>query len=53
MHFLGFFLIDETARWRLVRDRPTEIDFDLDDLVFVHRDDLGIAEPVPMRARVG
>jgi hypothetical protein len=43
MHFLGFFLIDETARWRLVRDRPTEIDFDLDDLVFVHRDDLGSA----------
>ena len=49
MHFLGFFLIDETAHWRVVRDRPTEIDFDLDDLVFVHRDDLGIAEPVPMR----
>jgi hypothetical protein len=43
MHLFGFFLIDETARWRLVRDRPTEIDFDLDDLVFVHRDDLGSA----------
>jgi hypothetical protein len=28
------FLIDETAGWRLVRDRPTEIDLDLDDLVF-------------------
>ncbi|KAF5408413.1 MAG: hypothetical protein Udaeo2_14390 [Candidatus Udaeobacter sp.] len=48
MLFFGLFLIDETAGWRLVWDGPTEIDLDIHDLVFAHRDDLGIAEPAPV-----
>ena len=37
-------LIDETAGWRFVRDRPTEIDLDLDNLIAPHSNDLRVAK---------
>src|SRR4029453_1438176 len=37
-------LIDETAGWRFVRDRPTEIDLDLDNLIAPPSNDLRVAK---------